>query len=91
MDKIKEIMDFFFLLDLANLDSFTDVQLCQNEALDPGLKQALSMCICVYTSAPACLFIGGKGTCWATWNPRGNRDRPSGTQGKVCHPTVLEN
>lgn len=41
-------------------------------------------------SVPACVFIGGKGTSWATWNPRGNRDWPSGTQGKVCHPIVLE-
>lgn len=35
-------------------------------------------------------FIGGTGTSWATWNPRGNRDWPSGTQGEVCHPIVME-
>lgn len=51
----------------------------------------LRICVCICTSVPACLFIGGKGTSWATWNPRGNRDRSSGAQGKVCHPIVLEN
>lgn len=35
-------------------------------------------------------FIGGTGTSRATWNPRGDRDWPSGTQGKVCHPIVME-
>lgn len=35
-------------------------------------------------------FIGGTGTSRATWNPRGNRDWPSGTQGEICHPIVME-
>lgn len=35
-------------------------------------------------------FIGRSGTSRATWNPRGNRDWPSGTQGEVYHPIVME-
>lgn len=52
--------------------------------------ECLCIYVCIYMSVPACVFIGGKGTSWATWNPRGNRDWPSRTQGKVCHPIVLE-
>lgn len=33
--------------------------------------------------SPCLCFIGGKGTFWPTWNPRGNWDRPSGTQGTI--------
>lgn len=51
----------------------------------------LFMRLCIHKSVPACLFIGGKGTSWTTWNPRGTRDWPSGTQGKVCYPILLEN
>lgn len=51
----------------------------------------LFMRLCIHKSVAACLFIGGKGTSWATWNPRGTRDWPSGTQGKVCYPILLEN
>lgn len=50
-------------------------------------------CLCAFvsTSLSLLVFIGGKGTSWATWNPRGTRDWPSGTQGKVCYPILLEN
>lgn len=49
------------------------------------------LCAFVSTSLSLLVFIGGKGTSWATWNPRGTRDWPSGTQGKVCYPILLEN
>lgn len=48
-------------------------------------NKAECLCMYVYLHVCPCLcFIGGKGTSWATWNPRGNRDWPSRTQGKVA-------